>query len=143
MIITRCIASIIALIILAGCAFLPSPSADTISVADAQQILAQAETFAQAGDIQGLCALTDLPRRCERAIVRVGGIATAPTESPQIVDTYLLPDQGQYVGYRVLVLEGEDATGKPYRTEFGVFYNSERKLSPMYPVYWSGGSIAD
>ena len=139
----RGIACIVAFIVLTGCVFLPRPSADTISVADAEQILEQAETFAQAGDIQGLCSLTDLPRRCESMVDAVGGIATAPTESPQIVDTYLLPDQGRSVGYRVLVIEGEDATGKPYRTEFGVFYNSERRMSPMHPVYWSGMGIAD
>ena len=126
-----------------SCAFLPRPSADTISVADAEQILAQAETFAQAGDIQGLCALTDAPRRCERMIDDVGGIATAPTDSPQIVDTYIRPDRNNQVGSRVLVIEGEDATGEHYRTEFAVFYNSERKLSPMFPVYWSGWGIAD
>ncbi|MEM8535934.1 MAG: hypothetical protein AAGF95_34220 [Chloroflexota bacterium] len=126
-----------------GCVFLPRPSADTISVDDAEQILAQAESFAQTGDKHGLCSLTDLPRRCERSINSVGGISTAPTESPQIVDTYIRPDRNNQVGSRVLVLEGEDATGKSYRTEFGVFYNSERKLSPMFPVYWSGGGIAD
>ena len=125
-----------------GCAFLPRPSANTISVAEAQQILAQAETFAQAGYIQGLCSLTDAPRRCERMIDAVGGITTAPTASPQIVDTYILPDRNNTVGSRVLVLEGEDATGKPYRTEFPLLYSDQKLIAP-YPVYWSGGGIAD
>ena len=138
----RGIASIVALIVLASCAFLPRPSADTISVADAEQILEQAETFAQAGDIQGLCSLTDIPRRCENMIDSVGGIATAPTESPQIVDTYITPDQGQKVGHRILVLEGEDATGKSYRTEFPLLYSGQ-KLIAVYPVYWSGMNYGD
>ncbi|NOK60925.1 MAG: hypothetical protein GFH27_549289n93 [Chloroflexi bacterium AL-W] len=125
-----------------GCAFLPRPSADTISVADAEQILEQAETFAQAGDAQGLCSMTSVPRWCERELDAVGGIATAPIESPQIVDSYIQPDEGNVVGYRVLVLEGEDATGTSYRTEFRVLYR-DRQLIPPFPVYWSGAEFDD
>lgn len=50
---------------------------------------------------------------------------------------------GTSVTGRVLVLEGINGKGEPYRTEFFVFRDGDSgKPAALYPIYWSGIGIA-
>ena len=133
---------VLSIIIMVGCTLMPRPAADTIEVAEAKRVLDQAVAFTRAGGANALCGMGGAVPLCEGFLRDVGGIATAPRQAPRVTGSYIRPDTEQSIGGRVLVVEGVDSEGKPYRTEFFVLYDGGR-LVPYLPVYWSGISMSN
>ncbi|GEM_PF-1916577 len=123
-----------------------------ISVEEAQAVLNQAVTYAQEHDLDALCGMGGAVSICEHQWRDAGEWDGVPSEPPEIVDTYYLPtkhfDNGFHAtGGRVLVLEGINGKGEPYRTEFMVFKTDDPSagsggLAVINVVYWSGFGIA-
>lgn len=121
-----------------------------VGVEEATSLLNQAVTYAQARDLDKLCELAGSKGICRSQWELAGGRQAVPDEPPEIVDTYLLPtvhlkNGGWAVGGRVLVLQGVDGLGKPYRTEFFVFRSRDSGLEGLAAtnvIYWSGYGIA-
>ena len=119
-----------------------------VSVEEAISVLNQAIAYAQARDLNKLCDLSGSKLMCQHQWEWADGGQAVPAGPPEIVDTYLLPtvhlkSGGRAVGGRVLVLEGIDGLGKPYRTEFLVFrsggdWGLDQKLAVINVIYWSG-----
>jgi hypothetical protein len=119
-----------------------------VSVEESMSVLNQAVTYAQARDIDRLYDLSASKLMCQHQWEWAGGGQAVPAGPPEIVDTYLLPtvhlkSGGKSPGGRVLVVEGVDGLGKPYRTEFFVFRSGEdwgldQKLAVINVIYWSG-----
>jgi hypothetical protein len=123
---------------------------EEVSVEEATGLLNQAVAYAQARDLDKLCNLCSSNGICRHQWEDAGGGQAVPAEPPKVVDTYLLPTVnlkwgGRVVGGRVLVVEGVDGLGKPYRTEFFVFRSRDSGLEGLAVtnvVYWSGFGIA-
>lgn len=118
-----------------------------ISVEEAAGILDRAVTYATSGDLDKLCDLGGSVSMCQSKWQDAGGWEAVPPQSPDIVETYLIPTKdlgsgSQSTGGRVLVLEGVDGLGRPYRTEFLVFDAGSHGLAVINVVYWSGIGIA-
>jgi hypothetical protein len=130
--------------------FAGSENNEEVSVEEAKSLLYHAVAYAQVWDLNKLCDLCSSEGICRHQWERAGGEWAVPEEPPEIVDTYLLPtvqlkDGHKSVGGRVLVLEGVDGLGKPYRTEFFVFRSRDSGLDGLAVtngVYWSGYGIA-
>jgi hypothetical protein len=124
---------------------------EEVSVEEATSLLNQAVAYAQVRDLDKLCDLARSELMCQHQWEWAGGGWAVPEEPPEIVDTYLLPTVhlkrgGRAPGGRVLVLEGVDGVGKPYRTEFFVFWTTDdwglkKELAVINEVYWSGYRI--
>jgi hypothetical protein len=123
---------------------------EEVSVEEAKSLFYHAVAYAQVRDLDKLCDLCSSEGICRHQWEWAGGEQAVPAEPPEIVDTYLLPtvhleNGGKAVGGRVLVLEGVDGLGKPYRTEFFVFRSRDSGLNGLAVtngVYWSGYGIA-
>lgn len=121
-----------------------------VSVEEATSLLNQAVSYARDRDLDKLYELAGSKGICRSQWELAGGGQAVPAEPPEIVDTYLLPsvhlkNGGKAVGGRVLVLEGVDGLGKPYRTEFFVFRSRDSGLNGLAVtnvIYWSGYGIA-
>ena len=124
---------------------------EEVSIEEATSLLYQAVAYAQVRDLDKLCDLAGSELMCQHQWEWVGGGQAVPEEPPEIVDTYLLHTVhlkrgGRAPGGRVLVLEGVDGLGKPYRTEFFVFWTTDdwglkKELAVINGVYWSGYGI--
>lgn len=135
----------------AGATFVSNGNNEEVSVEEATSLLNQAVACAQARDFDKLCDLGGSKGICRSQLELAGGEQAVPAEPPEIVDTYLLPTVhlkwgGEIVGGRVLVVEGVDGLGKPYRTEFFVFWTGgdwglKKELAVTNVVYWSGFGI--
>ena len=140
-----CLAVVIPTFVLLSC------ENEEVSVEEATSLLNQAVAYAQVRDLDRLCDLARSELMCQHQWEWAGGGWAVPEEPPEIVDTYLLPTVhlrrgGRAPGGRVLVLEGVDGLGKPYRTEFFVFWTTDdwglkKELAVINEVYWSGASI--
>ncbi|MGH2543968.1 MAG: hypothetical protein ACRDIB_14295, partial [Ardenticatenaceae bacterium] len=77
-----------------------------------------------------------------RSYDEAGGFDAIPQTAPAVVDSRIILATENSTGGRVLVLEGTDGLGRPYRSDFLVFYplDSEEPAAFM-PVYWSGIGI--
>ncbi len=123
---------------------------EEVSVEEATSLLNQAVAYAQEQDLDKLCDLSGSKLMCQHQWEWAGGGQAVPAEPPEIVDTYLLTTVhlkwgGRIVGGRVLVVEGIDALGKPYQTEFFVFRSRDSGLNGLAAtnvVYWSGYGIS-
>ena len=119
---------------------------ETITVDEANELLARAEALAKAQDLDALCGMGGSVLLCERFWRNSLEWAGVPEEPPEITESYILPNRplpgGQSTGGRVLVLEGVDGQGRPYQTDFLVFDAGSYGLVPYNPVYWSGMNIA-
>lgn len=108
------------------------PSSPEISMEEAKAILDQAVAYAQARNLGGLCQLNGSVNMCQHQFTDAGGWVTVPSEPPTIADTYCVPtvhfkNGFQATGGRVLVLEGINGVGEPYRTEFLVFETDDQR----------------
>lgn len=129
--------------------FASSENNEEVSVEEATSLLNQAVAYAQARDLAKLCELASSKGICRHQWEDADGEQAVPDEPPQIVDTYLLPtvhlkNGDKAVGGRVLVLEGVDGLGKPYRTEFFVFRSGDSGLEGLAVtnvIYWCGYGI--
>jgi hypothetical protein len=128
-----------------GCGKTTASNEETwqVSVEEATSVLNQAVAYAQAHDLEKLGVLAQDESMAQQIWELAGGWETVPAEPPKIVDTYLLPtvhfkNGSPATGGRVLVLEGSNGMGKPYRTEFLVFRAGGSGLAVINVVYWSG-----
>jgi len=129
--------------------FASNENDEEVSVEEATSLLYHAVAYAQVRDLDKLCDLCSSNGICRHQWEDAGGGQAVPAEPPEIVDTYLLPtvrlkSGGKAPGGRVLVLEGVDGLGKPYRTEFFVFRSRDSGLNGLAVingVYWSGYGI--
>jgi hypothetical protein len=123
---------------------------EEVSVEEATSLLNQAVAYAQERDLDKLYKLAGSEGICRSQWELAGGEQAVPDDPPEIVDIYLLStvhlkNGGKAVGGRVLVLEGVDGLGKPYRTEFFVFRSRDSGLNGLAVtnvIYWSGYGIA-
>jgi hypothetical protein len=123
---------------------------EEVSVEEATSLLNRAVAYAQARDLDKFYGIAGSQGICRSQWELAGGQEAVPDEPPEIVDTYLLPtvhlkNGGKAVGGRVLVLEGVDGLGRPYRTEFFVFRSRESGLDGLAVtnvIYWSNYGIA-
>jgi len=131
--------------------FVSNGNNEEVSVEEATSLLYHAVAYAQARDLDKLCDLCSSNGICRHQWEYAGGGQAVPAEPPEIVDTYLLPtvhlkNGGWAPGGRVLVVEGVDGLGKPYRTEFFSFWTGGdwgvKELAVVNGVYWSGAGIA-
>ena len=130
--------------------FASNENDEEVSVEEGTDLLNQAVAYAQARDLDRLCDVSGSKGICRHQWELAGGEQAVPAEPPEVVDTYLLPTVhlkwgGRVVGGRVLVVEGVDGMGKPYRTEFFVFRSRDSGLEGLAVtnvVYWSGFGIA-
>lgn len=139
----RLLSVLVLLTVAQACGTTTYRPAETISLTEATAVLRRAEAFATAGDAAGMCSLTDNRPNCQFLLEQAGGIANAPSQSPTVVDSYILPSRDNRLGGRVLVLEGATASGEPFRTDFLVFDRGNNQLTPLIPVYWSGVGVGD
>jgi hypothetical protein len=131
-------------------AFASNVNNEPVSVEEAVSLLNRAVAYAQARDLDKFYNIAGSEGICRSQWELAGGQQAVPDEPPEIVDTYLLPrvplkGGGWVVGGRVLVLEGVDGLGKPYRTDFFVFRSRESGLDGLAVtnvIYWSGYGIA-
>jgi hypothetical protein len=130
-------------------AFASNENSEEVSVEEAISLLNQAVAYAQVRDLDKLYELAGSKGICRSQWELAGGEQAVPDEPPEIVDTYLLPtvhlkNGCKVVGGRVLVLEGVDGLGNPYRTEFFVFRSGDSGLGGLAVtnvIYWSGYGI--
>jgi hypothetical protein len=121
-----------------------------VRVEEATNLLSQAVAYAQARSLDKLYDIAGSEGICRSQWELAGGEQAVPDDPPEIVDTYLLStvhlkNGGKAVGGRVLVLEGVDGLGEPYRTEFFVFRSRDSGLNGLAVtnvIYWSGYGIA-
>jgi len=130
-------------------AFASNENNEEVNVEEATRLLNQAIAYAQARDLDKLYELAGSKGICRSQWELAGGEQAVPDESPEIVETYLLPtvhlkNGDRAVGGRVLVVEGVDGLGKLYRTEFFVFRSGDSGLGGLAVtnvIYWSGYGI--
>jgi hypothetical protein len=121
---------VITAVALVGC----GKHSTNVSLAEATATLDTAVSYAQAHDLIGLGTLADNLLMAVRIWGTSGEWNTLPQDPPTVVDNYPLNSK---LGGRVLVLEGIDGLGKPYRTEFLVYwYNGQLTVGNV--IYWDG-----
>ncbi len=120
---------------------------DEISVEQATDLLNRAVEYAGSRDLDKLCSLSSSSLTCRKQWEDAGEWDAVPAEAPEIIDTYLIPNQKlgngmTQTGGRLLVVSGTDGKGRPYRTEMLVFGGGWlHGLRAMNVIYWSGASI--
>ena len=120
-----------------------SDSERSPSEAEARAFFERVVAAGQARDWDRLCKLNGAPPNCyadlDSPFQKLR--ETAPADPPRIVETRVheksSPDGSTG---RVLVVEGTDGRGRPYRTEVMVS-RYEGKLEGTNVVYWSGHEI--
>lgn len=119
-------------------------SEDFVSEDEARFFLDQAVAAARARDWDRLCNLNGAPPNCHFALDSPFQNLrdTLPPDPPRIVETRFLEESAEGAGGRILIVEGTDGRGKPYRTEVLVS-RYEGKLEGTNVVYWSSHEIFD
>ena len=133
---TRLSSALVALLALAvaGCA----GSGGEVSEAEAREVLQTAVDATFASDEEALCALYSDAATCERQLREAGGFPSAPSAAPELVDSYPFqrPGDAESAGW-VLVLQGVNGAGEPYRNQFLVFDGGSHGLVARHPVWWT------
>jgi hypothetical protein len=114
-----------------------------VSEAEARAFLDQAVAAARARDWDKLCSLNGAPPNCrfdlDSPFQKLR--ETVPPDPPTIVETRFHEEQSEDGSAgRILVVEGTDGRGRPYRTEVMVS-RYEGKLEGTNIVYWSSNEI--
>jgi hypothetical protein len=120
-----------------------SDSEKPVSEAEARAFFDQVVAAARARDFDRLCSLNGAPPNCYFALDSPFQKLrdTVPPDPPTIVETrFHEKDSADGSTGRVLVVEGTDGRGRPYRTEVMVS-RYEGKLEGTNVVYWSGHEI--
>jgi hypothetical protein len=120
-----------------------SDSDEPVSEAEARAFFDQVVAAARARDFDKLCSLNGAPPNCYFALDSPFQKLrdTVPPDPPTIVETrFHEKDSADGSTGRVLVVEGTDGRGRPYRTEVMVS-RYEGKLEGANVVYWSGHEI--
>ncbi len=132
----------------------PRREPEEIAREEAEALLHKAVALLRAGKVNRFFKeIPSAPEMCRMQFDRAGGPAALPAGAPRIVDRYVLPDRllgggslapdgrVRAAGGHVLVLEGVDGLGRPYRTEFMVYDTGQLRLRATNAVYWSGYTI--
>lgn len=93
---------------------------------------------AQARDLERVCHLNGAYLNCRRTMDYAGGTGAVPSEPPVVTGTRYHPKEPGGTAGRVLVVEGKDGLGRPYRTEVFVFRENRFHFKAINAVYWSG-----
>ena len=114
-----------------------------VSEAEARAFFDQVVTAARARDWDKLCNLNGAPPNChfelDSPFQKLRD--TLPPDPPTIVETRFHEKQSADGSTgRILVVEGTDGSGRPYRTEVMVS-RYEGKLEGTNVVYWSSNEI--
>ena len=117
-----------------GCAALDRRS--TVSESAARGLLVEAVGLVQEGRLDELCTLAAAEAStCADSLADIGELV--PERPPVVVCAEPLPGTGPMRRGTILVVEGEDGLGEPYRSEFPV-YDDGRDVVALDPVYWGG-----
>lgn len=112
---------------------------DTVTEVQARDLLTQAVGLAASGQVDRLCTLSPAEAStCEDSLDTAGIVM--PSTGPRVVCTVPAPTDGPLRGGMVLVVEGQDAVGDPYTTEFIVYDDGDR-VGVLDAVFWSGLSV--
>lgn len=115
-------------------------SEEPVSEAEARGFFDQIVAAAQARDWVALCALSGAKFNCEHDLDMIGR-ERLPPERPTVAETRFHEKQSKDGSTgRVLVVEGTDGRGRPYRTEVMV-QRYEGHLEGVNVVYWSNSEI--
>ena len=109
-----------------------------VTLPEAEAVLSNAVALAQAHDLTSLGALADDQMTTAGTWETTGKWTTLPADPPTIVDSYVQKAGGG----RVLVLEGTDGQGNPYRSEFMVF-RSDGRLIVANVLYWDNYRVSE
>ena len=117
----------------------------TPSEDEARAFLARLVQVAETRDVEAVCRVAG--SNCRTIVETAGGEDAIPSESPTVLETYVVPtrhlsDGKIETGGRALVVCGVDGLGQPYRTDMLVF-ESEGSLHAINGVYWSGAGLAE
>lgn len=124
---------------LSGCA-LPGQRTE-VDDETARDRLTQAIGLAVAGNLEGLCRLSPADAStCGDSVADFGDLV--PSEAPTIRCSLPAPSFGPLRGGHLLVLEGRDADGEEYLTDF-VVYDDGQAIGVLDAVWWSGLTVVD
>jgi hypothetical protein len=113
----------------------------SVDEAQARDLLTQAVGLTASGQLDQLCELSPADAStCSDSLETAG--AVAPSSGPEIVCAVEAPETGPLRGGHVLVLEGVDAVGDRYTTEF-IVYDDGSGVGVLDAVFWSGLSVVD
>lgn len=116
-----------------------------VSHQEALGVLRRAVDMVQSGRSSALCeALGAAEHFCFTWLVEEGLALSAPLVEPAVVASHTISAQPGYPMGRVLVLEGVDGHGNPFRTDFLVvrtFGAAGGRLAAPYPIYWRGTKV--
>jgi hypothetical protein len=115
----------------------------TVDEAAARAVLAEAVALARSPQLGSLCQLSAGTTRSETstcAETLQSTSALVPDDPPAVRCALAVGDVGPLRGGVVLVVEGLDANGDPYRTDF-VVYDDGSGVGVLDAVWWSGLSI--
>ncbi|HUG87014.1 MAG TPA: hypothetical protein VMM13_20770 [Euzebya sp.] len=111
----------------------------TVDESQARDLLTRAVGLAASGQLDHLCTLSPADAStCSDSLETTGNVV--PGTGPQIVCIVAAPASGPLRGGQVLVVEGVDAVGDPYTTEF-IVYDSGHGVGVLDAVFWSGLSV--
>lgn len=108
---------------------------------EAGEALNRAVELAQMGDFEALCEdAATAPGLCEDLVPAQAG--AVPEERPQVkchLPRQAMGNNGELnPAGRILVLEGHDANGEPYRSEmFAQYHNDGEDVRLMMPLWWT------
>ena len=115
-------------------------SGTPVTEAEARTHLATLVAAGQAKDFEQLCSLAGAVLNCRRLLDEAGRDAV-PADAPRVTSaTYHQGSDGGTPGW-VLVVEGTDGKGKPYRTEVLIFRDDENRVVATNAVYWSNFKV--
>lgn len=113
-----------------------------VTEAEARAYLGRLVAAARAHDFDALCDLNGAPPNCHRTLDSDNLRAAVPPDPPTVTGTRYYPEQNGGVAGRMLVVEGRNACGRPYRTEVFVFRENRFGFKAVNAAYWSNYHFA-
>lgn len=115
---------------------------DVPTDAEARAFLDRLVAAAMADDFDRLCALSGIEFNCQK-LLSYTEPGSRPPEPPTVVASNIdRPEFDDGVPGRLLVVEGTDGLGKPYRTEV-LILRDEDHFDATNAVYWGNFEIYD
>lgn len=107
-----------------------------VTETEARAYLNRIVAAAQARDFTTMCRLNGAVSNCETQL-RLAGKDAVPTDPPRVTGSRYHPKGRGGTAGHVLVVEGIDGHGRPYRTEVFVFRENRYNFKAINAVYWS------
>jgi hypothetical protein len=112
-----------------------------VTEAEARAYLRQIVAAGLAHDFTTLCSLNGAVSNCQTQLDLAGRDAVPP-QPPNVVGSRYDPkDSKDDTPAMILVVDGIDGRGKPYRTEVAVFREDRDHFKAINAVYWSNFKI--